>query len=270
MRIVQVCPYAWSARGGVQVHVRDLSRHLAAKGHQLLILAPDDRIRGRRSRSAAQSHHPQGDLDVDIVGSCIRIPFNGSIVPVCVQPTGARLVRAALERFKPDVVHVHEPLSPSVSLFAAWYASAPVVATFHANCQAPLEAFICRVGARVLRPVSRRLAVRIAVSRAAASCAEAHVGGSVGVVPNGVDSERFLRARPSPLAPGRKLLLVNRLDRRKGFDVALRAFASIADRFGDLQLVVVGDTEKLALLALGQLAIGILAPIQAPLTDSLA
>src|SRR5262245_51696609 len=236
MRIVQVCPYAWSARGGVQAHVRDLSSHLASRGHQVLVLAPDDVSAGERP---GRRENTVGEPEVDIVGSCVRIPFNGSIVPICVQPAGARGVRRALARFKPDVVHVHEPLSPGLSLYAAWRSPAPVVATFHANCPSPMDALAYRIAARCLRHVSGRVAIRLAVSKTSASCASSHVGGTIAVVPNGINFERFMHASPHSLPGGRKLLVVNRLDRRKGFDVALRAFASIAQQFEDLLLVVV-------------------------------
>jgi phosphatidylinositol alpha-mannosyltransferase len=43
------------------------------------------------------------------------------------------------------------------------------------------------------------------------------------------------------LPPGRKLLFVNRLDRRKGIEVALKAFEQLARRFDDLLFVVCGD-----------------------------
>ena len=40
MRIAQICPYAWDAPGGVQVHVRQLSSHLRERGHEVVVLAP--------------------------------------------------------------------------------------------------------------------------------------------------------------------------------------------------------------------------------------
>jgi phosphatidylinositol alpha-mannosyltransferase len=146
-----------------------------------------------------------------------------------------------LARFAPDVVHVHEPLVPSLSMPAAWFARAPVVATFHAYCPASFESIVYTGASAGLRPLTHRLAVKMAVSRAAARCAERRVGGPMRIVPNGVDVERFALAGRMDLPRGRKLLFVNRLDRRKGFDVALDSFAALADRFDDLQLIVAGD-----------------------------
>jgi phosphatidylinositol alpha-mannosyltransferase len=42
MRIIQVSPYSWDVAGGVQVHIRQLTRHLRERGHDVLVLAPGD------------------------------------------------------------------------------------------------------------------------------------------------------------------------------------------------------------------------------------
>jgi hypothetical protein len=96
VRILQVCPYSWSARGGVQTHVRHLSRHLSARGHEVLILAA-----GPLGRRAAGG---EAGPNVCTVGSSIRVPFNGSVAPICLQLEGARAVRRVLLRFQPDVL----------------------------------------------------------------------------------------------------------------------------------------------------------------------
>ena len=174
------------------------------------------------------------------MGSSIRVPFNGSLAPICVQRRGARAVRQALIEFQPDVVHVHEPFVPGLSLSAVWFAPAPVVATFHAFCPPSLDALLYWLATRSLRPIDRRLAMRLSVSRAAA-CSAPRMGGPVHVVPNGIDIELFARAHPADLPAGRKLLFVGRLDPRKGFDVAVRAFTRLCDRYNDLMMVVAGS-----------------------------
>src|ERR1044071_1442752 len=119
MRIVDAAPYSWDAPGGVQVHVRQLSLHLASRGHDVLVLAPGKvpRIRG----------------DVHIVGRAVPLPVNGSVAPICFSPKSSRVVRRALPEFHPDVIQGHEPLNPSTSMLGVLRANAPVVATFHAN-----------------------------------------------------------------------------------------------------------------------------------------
>jgi phosphatidylinositol alpha-mannosyltransferase len=226
MRIVQACPYAWDAPGGVQVHVRNLAPHLRARGHDVLVLAPG------RTRTV--------EPGVRIVGRSMPIPYNGSIAPICPSLGSARVIKWTLEEFRPDVIHVHEPFTPSTSMFATLRANAPVVATFHAFAERSL---LLTVASPALRLVLRKIDTRVAVSNVAASFASKQFGGEFEIIPNGVDVGLFRNTVGRP-QPGPSLLFVNRLDRRKGFAVAVEAFGLLAERHPDLQLVVVGDGEE--------------------------
>lgn len=174
-----------------------------------------------------------------MIGSSIRVPFNGSIAPICLQLLGARAVRRALIDFRPDVVHVHEPFVPGVSLSAVWFAAAPVVATFHAFCPPSIDAVMYWLAARILRPIDRRIVTRLTVSDAAALSVP-RTNTDLHVVPNGIDIDRFAQAQPAALPPGRRILFVGRLEPRKGFEVAVRAFALLCARYSDLKMIVVG------------------------------
>ena len=241
MRIALVCPYDWSRPGGVQAHVRDLARHLVRGGHDVLALAP------------GPAPAPDDEPWVRGVGRSTGVPFNGSVAPICFDPRVWPAVRRALRAHEPDVVHVHEPFAPSVSMAGAMLSPAPVLATFHAYYERGSAHDLLYAAARpLLIPVWRRLAARIAVSEPAASIVRARMGVTPRVVPNGVDVARFAGAEPADLPPGRRVLFVGRLERRKGFSTALAAFASMARRRSDLQLVVVGDgPEQLAVDQLG-------------------
>jgi phosphatidylinositol alpha-mannosyltransferase len=168
----------------------------------------------------------------------VRVPFNGSVAPICPDPRSRSRIGRALDEFRPDVVHAHEPFAPSTSMFAVLTGAAPAVATFHAYAErsAGLALF-----SPLLRHVWKRLAVRLAVSGAAAAFAGRHFEGAIEVVPNGVDVELFAGAAPAELPSGRRLLFVNRLEPRKGFAVAVRAFDLLLRHEPDLLLVVAGD-----------------------------
>jgi phosphatidyl-myo-inositol alpha-mannosyltransferase len=234
MRIVQVCPYSWDAPGGVQVHVRQLARHLAGRGHEVMVLTPGE--------------NPPDDAHVRLVGRPLRIRFNGSVVPLCYTRRSAHVVRQALEQFAPDLVHVHDPLSPSTSRFAAKFSQAPIVATFHSYFgHIGAHAKIYDLAVPLLRPIWRRITRRVAVSEAAASCVSSRMaegGDHVYIVPNGADIAPLETACPADLPPGRKMLFVGRLHRRKGFAVAVRAFAELAPKIPDLLLIVAGDGDE--------------------------
>jgi phosphatidylinositol alpha-mannosyltransferase len=224
VRVALVCPYAWDDPGGVQVHVRELAPRLAERGHHVVVLAP---VRDRADEPW-----------VARVGRPVDVPYNASNAPIDPRPWSRRRVRAVLDRFAPDVVHVHEPLTPSTSMWATLESRAPLVATFHSGAS---RSRLFDLAAPGLRRVARRIAVRIAVSEAAAAFVRERIGGSFEIVPNGVDVARFAAAVPADLGDGTKLLFVGRLDERKGFPTAVAAFAELAvDRPG-LRLVVVGD-----------------------------
>jgi phosphatidylinositol alpha-mannosyltransferase len=230
MRIVQISPYSWDAPGGVQVHIGQLSRHLRERGHDVLVLAPGDQP-GFREHAR-------------IVGRPYAVSVNGSVARLCFSRRSARVIAKALDVFGPDVIHVHDPLTPSTSMLGVLQKTAPVVATFHSYfARDHFEGKVYTALAPLLRPVWRRVDRHLAVSAAARDsvCSRMRDDTRVDIIPNGADVDVFARAKPAVLPPGRRLLFVGRLEPRKGFPVAVKAFALLAQEFADLQLVVVGD-----------------------------
>jgi phosphatidylinositol alpha-mannosyltransferase len=169
-----------------------------------------------------------------------------------IAPLAYGRTRRALASFAPDVVHVHEPLAPSVSMFAAIAARAPVVATVHAYLD---RSRAMELAAPVLRRIWAKVDVGIAVSEAAASfLRRALPAAEVDIVPNGVDVAVFDSpvGEPFALPGGRRIAWVNRLDPQKGFPVAVAAFAKVVEVVPDARLVVAGDgadREALGLLS---------------------
>ena len=229
LRIVQVSPYSWDVPGGVQVHVRELAAHLRQLGHEVHILAPGQQ-RGQRDGAV-------------IVGRAVPVRGNGSVARISFGPQVASAVGRALRDVAPDIIHVHEPLVPSVSMHAVLQANAPVVATFHSNVgRERTSSLWFKLAVPMIRPVWNRLARRIAVSEAARHSVCSRMGdGNLAIVPNGVDVGRFANAAPAALPPGRHLLFVGRLEERKGFPIAVDAFAQLARTYPDLRLLVIGD-----------------------------
>ena len=229
MRVVLACPYAWDAPGGVQVHVGQLAQYLQERGHTVLILAP------ALAPTTKQAAKPW----VRLVGRAVRVPYKGTVAPICFSVRSARLVGSAMRSFGPDVVHVHEPMTPSTGMLATVRSHSPVVATFHAFAEASA---LYSAAAPVLRPIWSKLRVRIAVSEAAAGFVRSRFQDGIRVIPNGCDVELFARAQPLPgLPPGRRMIWVGRLDEQKGFPIAVRAFDILAAEFPDLSFVVVGE-----------------------------
>ena len=229
MRIGIVCPYEWSVPGGVKNHVQNLAVELRLLGHQVDVLAP--------TRYENEEEHFVS------LGSSFPIPYNGSVARVAMGPHHSQLVRRALLDGAYDLVHVHEPLSPSVGLISVIQASVPVVGTFHANLD---RSAALRLGAPVLRRGFNKLAARLAVSDSARQTWGRYFRGPIAVVPNGVPREFFSRPEPIPAlaGDGPTLLFVGRLEPRKGLAYLVRAFLRLKPAHPRLRLVVVGRDDR--------------------------
>ncbi|MDX1620917.1 MAG: glycosyltransferase family 4 protein [Nitriliruptorales bacterium] len=228
MRIALVSPYDLSIPGGVQSHVQHLAEELRRAGEHVATVSPG----------------PTGGPDHHGVGGTVRVPFNDSVAPIALAPTAIRRTRASLDDIAPDVVHVHEPAVPWVSLAATLRPAAPTVGTFHAWSDRDLAY-------RMARPLVRRavskLAARVAVSEAARDYHTRALGlpaGRFRVIPNGVDVGRFASAEPIDdlVAEDRPyLLFVGRLEARKGLEQLIRAYLQLRANGSDTRLLVVGE-----------------------------
>ncbi|MEU8415767.1 glycosyltransferase family 4 protein [Amycolatopsis japonica] len=234
MKIGIVCPYSFDVPGGVQGHVIDLAKALLARGHQVSVLAPADE-----------------DSDVpDFVvpaGKALAIPYNGSVARLQFGPVSYARVRRWIRDGDFDVLHLHEPAAPSLSLLALKVADGPIVATFHTATtrSRTLAAF-----QPVLRPLLEKITARIAVSALARRVQVEHAGGDAVEVPNGVDVDFFSRALPLdgyPRAGGTVGFVGRYTEPRKGMGVLLEALRMLLPEFEELRLLVVGrgDADQL-------------------------
>ncbi|MDQ3951703.1 MAG: glycosyltransferase family 4 protein [Actinomycetota bacterium] len=222
MRIALVCPYAWDRFGGVQSHVRSLAAALRPRGHDVQVFAP---------RVATRTVAPEG---VTLVGKAVPIPANGSVAALAFGPAVGASLRRALADFEPDVLHLHEPLIPSISLLALRASEVPAVGTFHAAMEWSFGYGIAR-GA--LAPTMRRLAARTVVSESAEALVSRYFPGPYVLTPNGIDVSAFAEAEPERHADGPTVLFFSRLEKRKGLEVLIRAMAALQ---GSARLVVAG------------------------------
>ena len=232
MKVAIVCPYAWDRVGGVQSHVRSLGRTLRARGHEVQILAPS---------SMTLTHQLVGGEHVKLVGRAVGVPANGSVAPLAFGPLAAAGIRLALRELEPDVVHLHEPLIPSLSFLALLNTDAPTVGTFHAAREGSLAYGASRP---VLRRAIRRLDVRTAVSDAARELISGYFPGDYKLTPNGVEAERFASAKPMELGAGPNILFLGRLERRKGLETLIKAVARAKDLSPTLIVAGTGPLER--------------------------
>lgn len=227
MKVGIVCPYSWDVPGGVQYHVRDLAEVLIGRGHQVSVLAPADE----------DSPLPPY---VVAAGRAVPVPYNGSVARVNFGPLSAARVRRWLRDGRFDVLHLHEPATPSLSLLACWAATGPIVATFHT---ANLRSRAMLAASPVLEPALEKVAARIAVSEDARRTLVEHVGGDAVLIPNGVFVDRFADAAPNPSWWGAAgtIGFIGRLDEaRKGLPTLLDAMEQVVAERPGVRLVVAG------------------------------
>ena len=229
MKIGIVTPTYHPYPGGVPEHVYHTCVELGRMGHDVRVVT---------------THFGRGEApneeQVIRIGRSVPVPANGSICPVAVDVRMRAKVRRMLRAERFDVLHLHEPLMPTLCLSVLAEAEAPIVGTFHANNDG---AFGYRLFRSLLENYLDRLDARIAVSAAAMRTVAGHFGGDYTVIPNGVDIHRFSTATSaSPHDDGAfNILFVGRLEPRKGAKFLLRAMPRILREVPDARLVVVGS-----------------------------
>jgi phosphatidyl-myo-inositol alpha-mannosyltransferase len=227
MRVGIVCPYAWEVPGGVREHVSGLAEALIELGHYVSVIAPadDDTI-----------------LPPYVVGAgrAMPVPYNGSVARLSFGFLSAGRVRRWLKDGNFDVLHVHEPAAPSLSLLACWAADGPIVATMHAAL--PRSRALHAAGP-ILASALEKISGRIAVAEAARRTLVEHMGGDAVLIPNGLNVRRYEKAEPLPGFPGTggTLGFLGRMDEpRKGLDILLAGFSLLAAERPELRLLIAG------------------------------
>lgn len=216
LRVGIVCPYSFDVPGGVQFHVRDLAEALMTRGHEVQVLAPAD------------DDTPVPEF-VTAAGRAVPVRYNGSVARLTFGPVTAARARKWLENGQFDVLHLHEPVTPSLSMLALWIADGPVVATFHTST---VRSRSLQLAFPLVRQSLEKISARIAVSEDARRTLVDHLGGDAVVIPNGVYVDTFAAAEPderwtgTPDAP--TIAFLGRLDEpRKGLGVLLGAVREI-------------------------------------------
>src|SRR3954466_14234628 len=230
MRIGLVCPYQWDVPGGVQYHVRDLARTLRDMGHHVEILTP------------AEHEESIQEGGITFAGRPVPVPYNGSMASLQFGPVSASRVRRWLREGHFDVVHVHEPAPPSVSLLVCMIAKGPIVATFHtATTRSKWLAAL----APVVSPWMERISGRIAVSDFARRVQVEHLGGDAVITPNGVHVDAFTHGPSLPGCArgvdGPTIGFLGRYDEpRKGLPVLLEAMRTVVRQHPGARLLIAG------------------------------
>jgi phosphatidylinositol alpha-mannosyltransferase len=245
LRIGLVCPYSLESPGGVQGHVLGLARHLVQEGHDAYVLAPGE---------PPPELHPALDAGrFSTAGAAVPLRYNGSVARVNFGPVSAVRVHRWLRRHQFDLLHIHEPVTPSVALLALWAAEQPVVATFHT---ATPRSRSMRVAAGLLRSLTQKLHASIAVSETARRVVLQHLRRDPLVIPNGIRFADFARTNRPASGTDRRLVFLGRTaEPRKGLDVLLAALPAIHRAVPGLEVIIAGEGAKPLPLGCAQLGL---------------
>jgi len=240
MKIALVSPYDYSVPGGVNNHLSHLANEFTRLGHDARILVPS-------------SEQVTDERVINASSAIIPVPFAGSIARISLSPRTYRRTKRILQEGSYDVLHLHEPLMPTLPLAVLRHhdlvPQAICVGTFHSYRPVSRTYYY---GAPIFRRFFKRLDGHIAVSETARQYHARYFPADYAVIPNGVDVELFGRpdARPvEEFADGRpNILFVGRLEKRKGLKTLLDALPRVRLDVPDARLIVAGAYDDLEML----------------------
>ncbi len=237
MKIALVTPYDYPYPGGVTEHISALDEQFRARGHDTRIIA-----------ASSTDEDVLSDHVIKVSGAVSPVSFSGSKARITLSPRVYQRVKAILKQEKFDVVHVHEPGVPVLSLAVLRHSHALNVGTFHAYRESNA---IYEYAGPLVKRIFGRLDGRIFVSDAVREYINHYFPGDYIIIPNGIDFARFAATDIQPIErfyDGRpNILFVGRMDKRKGFRHLIRAYPYIKQVVPDARLIVVGafgDKEK--------------------------
>jgi phosphatidyl-myo-inositol alpha-mannosyltransferase len=190
--------------------------------------------------------HGEPPDNVIPVGRSVIVPANGSLPNIVLSPRSYFRTVRALERERFDVLHLHEPMTPTICLTALIRARCPLVATFHASGDLGWMKYGTPLWGFLIDRIDRR----IAVSERARESQNRWLSGEYEVIPNGV-------LVPSEAPAGERehrVVFAGRQEPRKGLQVLLRAWPEIHSRTG-LRLTVAGADPLAVRLLLARLRV---------------
>jgi len=229
LKIGLISPYDYAFPGGVVTHVASLAHYLIQAGQTVKVVAPC---------SIKETRY--FEEEVIPVGTPVPIPYGGAVARVPISPWLPRQIEEILAREKFDILHLHEPFAPMVSICALLKSETINVGTFHAFHTKPRTYWL---GKPIFQRWIKRLHGKIAVSEPALEYVSTHVPGDYCIIPNGIDTEHFCAAgqRREEFNDDKiNILFVGRLERRKGLAFLLNACANVKCSFPNFRLIVVG------------------------------
>jgi phosphatidylinositol alpha-mannosyltransferase len=241
MKVGIVVPYSWSFWGAVVEHAELQASALRKLGHDVrLVMGNDPPGSFTRVLHPRLGRHGEPPAGVIPIGRSVIVPANGSLPNIILSPRSIFRIRRVLEQERFDVIHVHEPMTPTPGVAALALAQCPIVTTNHASG----ELSWLKIASPVWGFLLDRVDHRIAVSEPARESAARYFPGDYELIPNGV-------LIPDHADPGSReghVVFVGRQEPRKGLQVLLRAWPEIHRTTGTRLRVIGADPLAVRLL----------------------
>jgi len=235
--VLMVLAHFWPTVGGTETQARSLAAGLVKAGYEVTVLTT--RIPGIAAREV---------LDGILVERALRCRGRGIAFALTYGLSLLHHVRRL--RSGHAILHAHHLYLEAMA--AAWVGMRTGLPTIAKVACGGIDgdfARLRRTGLSGALPLLRRLRRVVAISKEteAELAANGFARDRIVRIPNGVDTVRF--ARPSDAADDRErsrfgqevVLFLGRLDAQKGLDVALEAWAQVASRRPEAQLILAGD-----------------------------
>jgi phosphatidyl-myo-inositol alpha-mannosyltransferase len=241
MKVGIVVPYSWSFWGAVVEHAELQAAALRQLGIDVrLVMGNDPPGSFTRALHPRLGRHDEPPPEVIPIGRSVIVPANGTLPNIILSPRSVFRIRRVLERERFDLIHVHEPMTPTPGVATLALARCPLVATFHASG----ELSWLKIAKPVWGFLMDRLDHRIAVSEPARESASRYFPGDYELIPNGV------LIPDAAEAGGReqRIVFAGRQEARKGLQVLLRAWPEIRQRTGARLRLIGADPLAVRLL----------------------
>ena len=234
-------PFSWSFWGAVVEHAELQAAALRRLGLDVrLIMGNDPPGQFTRVLHPRVGRHGAPPPEVIPIGRSVIVPANGSLPNIILSPRSILRIRKVLARGGFDLLHLHEPMTPTPCIAALAFWDGPTVATHHASG----DLGWMRLATPVWGFLEERIDRRLAVSEQARASAQRWLPGEYEIVPNGV-------LIPEGIEPGgrdHRVIFAGRQEQRKGLHVLLRAWPEIHRRTGARLRVAGADPLAVRLL----------------------
>lgn len=235
MKIGIVCPYnMFQFAGGVQEVVINLHKYLSNKGHDVKIITPRPR-----------AHYDEVGDEYILVGRSAKMntPFN-TMVDVGFEADGDE-IQSILDEQQFDVIHFHEPWVPLLSRQILSRSTSVNIATFHAKLPESIlsKSIVSTVGPYT-KSILKYIHAYTAVSPAAAEHLSSMTDEHIEIIPNAIELDRFRTFNKPKKSAKKSIVYLGRLEKRKGVEYLLYAYAKLREQYDDVELKIGGNGVK--------------------------